>query len=374
MTDLKGGINGSQEFPEIRTCYKSLPSMLRKFDRYARQDSFAGKTREEFEQWRMKTRRLLHGLLGLDKMETCSLSPVVEDVIVLPGGIRREHLRIQVEPDVWMTMYLLIPPGAGPSARPFLCPPGHNGAGKNTVAGLGEYRAVREKIRMYHYDYGYQLARLGYVAVCTDCRGFGERREAAEDARKPETAVKGDCYRLAHMGEPLGIPVAGMFTWDLMRAMDYLAERGDWDTDAVGCLGFSGGGMQTLWLSALDDRVRLAVISGYLYGFRDALLTLNENCSCNYVPHLWEHLDMGDIASLIAPRPLLVQSCREDRLNGPRGIANVLEQMETVYTAYRLLDASGLVMHEIWEGPHRWHGGNLKKNLEQLINRETLYG
>lgn len=300
-------------------------------------------------------------------MEMCPLDPVAEDVTLLPEGIRREHVRIQVEPDVWMSMYLLIPAGAGRSARPFLCPPGHNGAGKYTVAGLGQYGAVADKIRHYHYDYGYQLAKQGYVAVCTDCRGFGERREDIADTKDPAAALKGDCYRLAHMGEPLGIPVAGMLTWDLMRAVDYLTERGEWDTDAVSCLGFSGGGMQTLWLAALDERVSLAVISGYLYGYRDALLTLNENCSCNYVPHLWEHLDMGDIASLIAPRPLLVQSCRDDRLNGPRGIVNAVEQVDIVRDAYKLLGAPELVLHEICEGVHQWHGEHLERNLEQLI-------
>lgn len=43
--------------------------------------------------------------------------------------------------------------------------------------------------------------------------------------------------------------------------------------------------MQTLCLAALDERVRWALISGYLYGVHGAhgaLLTLNNNCSCNY--------------------------------------------------------------------------------------------
>ncbi|MGC8141275.1 hypothetical protein ACP3W2_28050, partial [Salmonella enterica] len=65
---------------------------------------------------------------------------------MLPEGIRREHIRIQTEPDVWMTMYLLVPADAGPNTRLFLCPPGHNGAGKYTVAGLAKYGAVQEKI------------------------------------------------------------------------------------------------------------------------------------------------------------------------------------------------------------------------------------
>lgn len=363
MTDPDNGL------PIIRACYGTLPSMLRKFDRYARRDCFAGETAEEFEEWRVKAQKCLHGLLGLDKMETCPLCPVAEEVVELPGGIRREHIRIQVEPDAWMPMYILIPEGAGPSTRPFLCPPGHNGAGKFTVAGLREYRAVEEKIEKYHYDYGWQLAKMGYVAVCPDCRGFGERREDGQDAMDPDTAMKGDCFRLAHMGEPLGIPVAGMLTWDLMRALDYLEERGEWGFRSPGCLGFSGGGMQALWLSALDKRVGIAVISGYFYGYRDALLTLNQNCSCNYVPHLWEHFDMGDIASLIAPRPLLIQSCRGDRLNGPRGIVNAKEQVGIVRAAYRLCGASGLLVHEICDGPHQWHGEDLGTHLAQLSGK-----
>lgn len=131
-------------------------------------------------------------------------------------------------------------------------------------------------------------------------------------------------------------------------------------------LGFSGGGMQTLWLSALDDRVKLAAVSGYLYGFRDSLLTLNRNCSCNYVPHLWEHLDMGDIASLLAPRPFLIQSCVDDHLNGPRGMANVTEQVDIVRQAYALYKAENRLIHEICEGGHQWHKEHLKEHLKRL--------
>ena len=74
------------------------------------------------------------------------------------------------------------------------------------------------------------------MAVCPDCRGFGERREDLEDTKDAATAMKGDCYRLAHMGEPLGIPVAGMLAWDLMRVVDYLMERGEWDMGDIASL------------------------------------------------------------------------------------------------------------------------------------------
>ena len=77
---------------------------------------------------------------------------------------------------------------------------------------------------------------------------------------------------------------------------------------------------------------------------------------------------MGDIASLIAPRPLLIQTCRDDRQNGPRGVENVLEQMMILREAYRLLDAEHHLIHEVYDGRHRWHGEHLHENLFALTN------
>ena len=70
------------------------------------------------------------------------------------------------------------------------------------------------------------------------------------------------------MGEPLGISVIGMLTWDLARLIDWLEADARFDTQRLGALGFSGGGMQTLWLAALDDRVKMAAVSGYPPGCR----------------------------------------------------------------------------------------------------------
>lgn len=356
------------ELPPIRAAYGSLRSFLRKYDAYARGDRFTGSSRADFLLWQERSRKTLAGILGLEKMETAPLLPQRDEVILLEGGLTREHWLIQTEPGVILPFYLLLPQKAA-GASPFLCPPGHGGGGKYSVAGLSNYRAVRETIQKYHYDYGLYLARHGFVTLCPDARGFGERREHLSDAAQLPGALLGDCRLLSHMGNPLGIPVAGMQVWDLMRCIDFLSWRGEWDLSGLGCLGFSGGGMQTLFLSALEERVKICVISGYLYGYRDSLLRQNENCSCNYIPHLWEHFDMGDLAQLIAPRPLLVQSCREDAQNGPRGIENVLEQVSIIREAYRLLGAEDRFLHEICPGPHCFHEENLLANLDLITKK-----
>ncbi len=353
-----------ERIEKINRYYGSLGGMLSRYDRLARQDRFAGNTIEEFEEWRAGARKTLRKLLGLDRMERCPLRPeTLEDELAEPG-IRREKVVLQVEPGIWMPVYILVPQKRREGRQTcFLALPGHLGAGKYSVAGRREIPAVREAIDRYHYDYGLQLARLGYVALCPDCRGFGERRDEARQEDTEEAFMNGTCFQLAHMAEPLGETVAGMLLWDVTRLLDYVEERGEWEMSALGCVGFSGGGMQTLWAAAMDDRIKQAVISGYLYGYRDSLLILNSNCSCNYVPGLWEHFDMGDIASLIAPRPLLVQSCRGDHLNGPRGLQNVMEQMEIVRAAYALYGQEQRLRHDVREGDHCFHPEPLRETL-----------
>jgi len=170
-----------------------------------------------------------------------------------------------------------------------------------------------------------------------------------------EAFITGTCFHLSHMANPLGMTVAGMCAWDAMRLIDYVYERGQWDVENLGAVGFSGGGMQVLWLTVLDERVKRCIISGYLYGYKDSLMILNGNCNCNYVPDLWKYYDCGDIASMIAPRFLAVQSCRNDHLNGPRGMENVYEQMETVCAAYALYPEAVSPLHDVREGGHCWH-------------------
>lgn len=347
--------------------YPTLPAMQRKYDHLARKEYFRGSSAAEFENWRTQTRTRLRQLLGLDLMETCPLCPQILEEITLPGDILRQKVLLQTEPDVYMPVYILIPARQEEHSRVFLCPPGHQGAGKYSVAGLREIPAVAKAIDFYNYDYGLQLAQRGHVALCPDCRGFGERRDPDKQSDKTDDFLTGTCYQLAHMAEPLGMTVIGMLVWDLQRLIDYVEQRGEWPMEKLSCLGFSGGGMQTLWLSALDDRIRMSVISGYLYGYKDSLLTLCGNCSCNYVPNLWRYYDMGDIASLIAPRPLVVQSCRGDHLNGPRGLQNVTEQLEIVRSAYELYHAADRIRHDVCEGGHRFHSEHIFEAIDAVL-------
>lgn len=352
--------------------YPTTPHLSRLFQSTQRPLSLHAGSRADFAAWKAGTRAALRELLGFSRFERCPLSPVLgepEDA----GDFYRQPLRLQVEPDVWQTSYLLLPKRPISSPCPVvIAAHGHGSGGKTAIAGLdGNCDLLRANIEKYNYTYGTEFARRGYVVLCPDMRGFGQRREAGFQGDSPQEIVGSTCREINQMALSLGQTLAGMGAWDLMRLLDYAETRADWDSTRIACVGLSGGGAQTLWLSALDDRVRAAVISGYFYGYHDALLLLNSNCSCNYVPHLWENLDIGDLAALIAPRPLLIGTGDEDPLNGPRGPVNALEQASVTRRAYSLFGKEQNLVHHIFHGGHRWCGEKAYDFIAQALAPET---
>ncbi|MCC6168824.1 MAG: hypothetical protein IT329_16500 [Caldilineaceae bacterium] len=324
-----------------------------RFQTVGRRLRFQAATVEEWRIWQQELRARLVELMGIRRLIPTPPNPRITEAVACDGYVR-QRVEIDTEPGVVMPLYVLIPDGLAGGAPALIAAHGHSSGGKLAVAGIAATPAVGETIRQHNYDYGVQAVRRGYIVFCPDARGFGERREWIYAA--PEALLDSSCRQLAHIALPLGLTVAGMWTWDLMRLLDYIGTRPEAQGQKIGCIGLSGGGLQTLYLAALDERVACAVSSGYLYGAEDSLLHLAGNCDCNYVPHLWENADMGDLAALIAPRPLFIESARQDSLNGPRGIDNVLEQVATIRQAYALLGVEDRLAHDVFDGGHVWHG------------------
>jgi Dienelactone hydrolase and related enzymes len=250
-----------------------------------------------------------------------------------------------------------------------IAPHGHGSAGKVSVAGLSELLGIDGSIKKYNYDYGVQLVKTGFIVFCPDARGFGERSETHLQGDDPVNYLDYECNACSvvnRMAIALGQSIVGMWVWDLMRLIDYIETREDCDAGRIGCAGLSGGGMQTLWLTALDDRIRACVVSGYYYGFKEALLELN-NCSCNYAPHIWEYIDAGDLGALIAPRYFIIETGTEDGLNGKSKLENVIPQVDMARKAYGLFGAEGKVIHDIFEGGHKWHGTVAIPKLQEVL-------
>ncbi|MBW9171277.1 hypothetical protein K2F43_08670 [Clostridium estertheticum] len=69
-----------------------------------------------------------------------------------------------------------------------------------------------------------------------------------------------------------------------------------------------------------------------------------------------EYIELGDLAALIAPNPLLIESGTKDKPNGVRGIVNVIQQVDIIRKAYNIFNKKNNIYHHIFDGPHMWNG------------------
>lgn len=340
-----------------RKYYTSFSSLQKKYAEQSRRLGFKADNIDEYEKWKNELRDKLSDITGISRIEACELkSELLESVQM--DGYRRDKVILQTETDVWMPFYILVPDGLkeGEKVSSIIAAHGHLGGGKESVAGRDDIPEIKEAIERFNYDYGRQLVKEGFIVFCPDARGFGERREFWMQGDDKQKVLNGSCNHLNNAAMSMGYSLTGFMTWDLMRLIDFIETLKFCDSNRIGCCGFSGGGLQALWLAAMDDRIKCIVTSGYFYGVKDALLDL-PNCPCNYVPHFWQYADMGDLGALIAPRSLLVENGNGDQLNGKRGIDNVLEQLQITRSAFKLFNKEEDLWHYIGNGDHYWYAG-----------------
>ena len=128
----------------------------------------------------------------------------------------------------------------------------------------------------------------------------------------------------------------GWRVYDVMRTIDWIETRSELDAKRVGCMGISGGGTCTTFSAALEPRIKAAMISGYLNTFRDSVMSIS-HCIDNYVPGILNWAEMYDVAGLIAPRPLFVESGEKDNIF-PIAASNA--SFERVKKVYQVFDAA----------------------------------
>lgn len=135
------------------------------------------------------------------------------------------------------------------------------------------------------------LARMGAMAFSYDMFAWGESllQFKPEDHRRS-----------------LAMPVQLLGS---IRILDYLLSLKEADSDRVGITGGSGGGTQTLLVTALDDRIKVSVpvvmVSAYFYG----------GCPCESgmpIHACAGGTDNVELAAMAAPRPMLVVSDGKD--------------------------------------------------------------
>jgi dienelactone hydrolase len=296
-------------------------------------------TRADIESWQQRAFARLTALvparprvpLNVETTETIDCDSYLRHRIVYDS-----------EPDMSMPAYLLVPKDRTAPGPAVLAQHGH-GPGKSQVAGLpGEAGGEPSE----NADYGHQLALRGYVVLAPDLRGFGERTDW-----NPPNIYHCD-YSQMHT-TMLGLDMLALDLWDLARGLDVLSEHPLVDDTRLGMVGLSQGGTCTLFLTALDARIRAAVVSGYFSSIHASAAIPWNMCGSQVLRGMLSAFEHVDVAALIAPRALLIESGTEDMIF-PSTVATAEHaKLRRVYDALGAPDRTEI---EVLTGGHAWHG------------------
>jgi hypothetical protein len=330
------------------------------FDAVQRQLGFQARTRAQAQAWQKRLRAKVTELVGGFPNQRVPLRPVTLETREFPA-YRRETIVFESRPGMSVLAYVLIPQKPARTPLPsMICVPGH-GRGVDDIVGIDEKGQDRTDKAGYQHDFAIQVAEAGLAAVAIEPLAFGCRRHPVA-AR--ESLSRNSCNPSAGAALLLGETMIAWRVYDVMRTIDYIETRTNLDAGRVGCMGISGGGTCTTFAGALEPRIRVALISGYLNTFRDSIGSIS-HCIDNYVPGILRWAEMYDVAGLIAPRPLFVESGVKDRIFPIQASIDSFQRVKQIYATF---DAEDQAEQEVFEDAHSFWG---KKGIPFLVRHLT---
>ena len=330
------------------------------YDETPRELEFRATSQSEAEEWQLVLREKLIELMGGFPTTRCDLQPRALETRELSGYIR-ETVLFQSRPDMTIYGYFLIPTHVeipNPNAT-ILCLAGH-GRGVDDIVGINADGTLREEHAGYQNDFALQCLAYGYTVLAIEQFGFGHRRDEAAEQKGGGSS---SCQPSAGAALLLGHTMVGWRVYDAIRAYDYLATRPEVDMNRLGIMGISGGGTTSFYTAAVDERVKAAVVSGYFNTFKDSILSIS-HCIDNYIPYVLKYAEMYDIAGLITPRALFVESGTKDTIFPIEATRASVERAKNIYKLFNAEDRFGF---EVFDAEHIFCGVGAFEFLKQVL-------
>jgi dienelactone hydrolase len=258
-------------------------------------------TPDQIQSWQNQQRDRFRELLGGFPERTPLKARVVGKLA--GDGFRAEKIIYESRPGFLVTATLYLPATSGPYPG-VLVPCGHTENGKAASS--------YQKVCML-------LAKNGCAALIFDPPGQGERKQILLEKEHGHAVnlapFKSSSEHMVTGVAPvlLGQNLATYFIWDGMRGIDYLQSRDDIIGDRIGCTGSSGGGNQTAFLMALDERIVAAAPGNFITTTR----IKNDrpgpgDAEQNIFGQTKYGIDHPDFLLMRAPKPTLILAATQD--------------------------------------------------------------
>ncbi len=255
--------------------------------------------------------------------------------VIKKNGYRIEKLYYESLPGLYVPANLYIPEGIKKPVPAILYVCGHSHTQK------------------HHYQaHAKNFAQNGFVCLIIETIQRGE--------------VKGE-----HLGEESlgwfhwysrGYNPGGVEMWNGIRGLDLLSELPEVDKGKLGVTGISGGGSQSWYLAAADERVKAAAAvagAGSLQG-QICQKTIDDHCDC-MMPINTYLIDFSDVGALIAPRPFMIAQPSRDLYYSIEAVHTLYKKIKPIYSYY------GKPQNIIMEDATGGHSYGSKEELRPII-------
>ncbi|MGN6418270.1 MAG: alpha/beta hydrolase family protein [Pseudobacter sp.] len=255
-----------------------------------------------------------------------------------------EHIIYESMPGYYVTASLFIPRKIKGKAPAIIYCSGHSNTG---------YRSYQNILL--------NLVHKGFIVLAFDPVGQGERLQYYNPA-SGKSEFQWPAFEHSYAGAQLfitGNTLARYFTWDCIRAVDYLVTRKEVDTARIGITGRSGGGTQSAYTAAFDSRIRAVATENYITNYNRLFQSMGpqdaEQCFLNGIQ---QGLDMADLLMVHAPKPVLIIATTQDMFP----IQGTMETAAELARIYKSYNAAGNCRMITDDAPH----ASTKKNREAM--------
>lgn len=336
--------------------------------------SFLNPRFRSLRRWKKTARGKLFELLHYAPAACKPAAETVERVDC--GDYIREKVVFNTAPGVRVPAFVLVPKNAPKPAPAIVALHDHGGFylwGKEKIVALPDENEILVEFRQRYYggrSIANDLVRQGYIVVVIDMFYWGERRMLLDDdpsdwRERPASLSRERIQAFnsrASQNEQLvgrtiyaaGFTWPGVMFWDDVRTVDYLLTRPDVNPRRIGCVGLSVGGLRSCHLAALDERIKAAVVVGWMASFPAQLKKHIRNTigHTKVVPGLYQHLDYPDVASLAMPTPMLVINGTKDGLFDLDGVKASFAKLNACYAKAGVPDHCAT---RFYETPHEFN-------------------
>ena len=271
---------------------------------------------QQRQQW---ARQVLGDLVGPFPKKTPLNARVTRTI--KQADYRIEDIVYESQPGFYVTASLFIPEGLQAPGPAIIYVSGHSATG---------YRdPVYQHVVL-------NLVKKGFIVFAFDPIGQGERLQYYDEQTKKST-VGGPTHEHSYPGMQAfitGSTLARYMIWDGIRAVDYLLGRKEVDPARIGITGRSGGGTQTAYIAAFDQRIYAAAPENYITNFTRLIQAIGpQDAEQNLPDEIASGIDHADFLTVRAPKPTLMITTTRDMFP-IQGARETAQEVSRIFKAY----------------------------------------